>query len=299
MMLESISVPFQNDDRQTYLERRKLKRLEARKRRKEVKKNKLPTDSLFNSDTPMQTAGNLSMTGNFIRWNKKDLRERVLTESDFKICFDLCGGEVSWDKIQTDREIVSLVKQLEHCCSLNKKALVKQEKPASMHIVGAGDRVKKQLDASCPMWRKWPVFWADEDFLYNNLKDIVYLSYDSAELLGMEEIEGGYKECDLDPNKVYVIGGLVDRNRLKGAAQQRATRLGVRSAKLPIEKFFKLQHGTPILSVLCVFQILLLKYNNYSWKETFWKAIPERKGLETRKTCNPAPEEHTTGLHCQ
>ncbi|EME28557.1 uncharacterized protein Gasu_39350 [Galdieria sulphuraria] len=225
MMMESLSAPSQNDDRQAYIERRKLKRLEARKRRKEVKRSRSPRNSLMNSVTPSEAPTTQSGTENNRRWSKKDLRERVLTESNFKICFDLCGGEASWDKVQTDREIVSLVKQLEHCCSLNKKAILNQEKPVSMHIVGMGERVKRQLETSCPMWTKWPVTWKGEDFLYNHLKDIIYLSYDSAELLGMQEWEGRYNECDLDPSKVYVIGGLVDRNRLKGAAQQRATYL--------------------------------------------------------------------------
>ncbi|KAK4526642.1 hypothetical protein GAYE_SCF26G4558 [Galdieria yellowstonensis] len=269
------------EDRQAYIEARKVKRLEARKRRKERKKsctNNLSSPSTFSENT----ANTLSASSK--RWSKKELREKVLKESNFKICVDLGGGEVSWDKVQTDREIVSLVKQLEHCCSLNKKAVINNQKPVSMYIVGAEERIKRQLDISCPMWAKWPVVWEGEDFLHNCLEDIVYLSYDATELLGMRESDGSYTECDLDSNKLYVIGGLVDRNRLKGAAQQRATSLGVRCAKLPLENFFKLQHGTSILSVLSVFQILLLKCNNYTWKEAFMKAVPERKGLVMRET---------------
>lgn len=285
---------MENDhSRQAYIERRKLRRLEARKRKKENKAISYAASSLWNTSAASEVCGNL-LPSNNRRWNKKHLREKVLSESNFKICIDLCGGEVAWDKAQTDREIVSLVKQLEHCCSLNKKAVMNHEQPVSMHIVGLGERIKRQLDISCPMWSKWPVVFADEDFLNNHLQDIIYLSYDATELVGMREYEGGYEECDLDPNKVYVIGGLVDRNRLKGVAQQRANGLGVPSAKLPIENFFKLRHGTPVLSALCVFHILLLKYNNYSWKEAFLKAIPERKGLETRNENDLASKKDNT-----
>eukprot|EP00957_Ditylum_brightwellii_P022225 1677209-Ditylum_brightwellii.AAC.1 len=37
-----------------------------------------------------------------------------------------------------------------------------------------------------------------------------------------------------DNSKIYVIGGIVDRNRLPRAAIQRAEKLGLATAKLPI-----------------------------------------------------------------
>eukprot|EP00871_Galdieria_phlegrea_P000698 jgi/Galph1/1629/GphlegSOOS_G308.1 len=216
-------------------------------------------------------------------WNKKTLRTEVLKRHGLKVCVDVGGGlGGAWDSLQTEREIVSLAKQLEHCCSLNKKAVRNNQNPVSLYICGAGDRLQKQLEISCPMWRKWPTIWTTEDFLsrQERRQDIIYLSYDSPNLLGMEQKAEGLVESELAANKVYVIGGLVDRNRLRGVTRERAKELGVYSARLPIEKYFKLQHGSPVLSVLCVFEILLLKYNGYCWKDAFFKAIPKRKGLE-------------------
>ena len=53
---------------------------------------------------------------------------------------------------------------------------------------------------------------------------------------------------ELDPQKVYIIGGLVDRNRHKGLCQSKADKQGIKSAKLPIEQHLKLA-GTRVLTV--------------------------------------------------
>lgn len=45
---------------------------------------------------------------------------------------------------------------------------------------------------------------------------------------------------ELDPSKVYILGGLVDRNRHKGICYQRAQEAGVATARLPITQHMKL-----------------------------------------------------------
>ena len=52
---------------------------------------------------------------------------------------------------------------------------------------------------------------------------LVYLTADSDEMLEA-----------LDPAASYVVGGFVDRNRHKGATRDKAARLGLRTARLPI-----------------------------------------------------------------
>ena len=76
------------------------------------------------------------------------------------------------------------------------------------------------------------------------LKDLVYLTADSP-----NEIS-----C-LDPTKVYIIGGIVDRNRYKKLTYNKAEKQGISHASLPIRKFMKLTTSA-VLTVNHVFEIM-------------------------------------------
>lgn len=58
---------------------------------------------------------------------------------------------------------------------------------------------------------------------------MVYLTADSDKEL--ETLERG---------KVYVLGGIVDRNRHKGICSGKAAQLGVQTAKLPLGRYVRL-----------------------------------------------------------
>lgn len=70
---------------------------------------------------------------------------------------------------------------------------------------------------------------------------LVYLSADSEEEL-----------TTLSPNEIYVIGGIVDRNRHKMLCQNKAVELGIRTARLPIGSFIE---NMPTRKVLTVNQV--------------------------------------------
>lgn len=57
-------------------------------------------------------------------------------------------------------------------------------------------------------------------------EELVYLTAESPTVLHR-----------LDPQKVYVIGGIVDHNRLKGLCHQLATHAGIATARLPIPEY--------------------------------------------------------------
>jgi hypothetical protein len=46
---------------------------------------------------------------------------------------------------------------------------------------------------------------------------------------------------ELQPEEVYVIGGIVDRNRFKGLCFERAKELGIKHGQLPISENIKLK----------------------------------------------------------
>lgn len=59
--------------------------------------------------------------------------------------------------------------------------------------------------------------------------NLVYLTADSETVLD-----------ELDLKKIYIIGGLVDRNRWKGITMKKAGEQGIQTAKLPIDSYMKM-----------------------------------------------------------
>lgn len=73
----------------------------------------------------------------------------------------------------------------------------------------------------------------------------VYLTADADDTLGK-----------LEADKVYVIGGLVDRNRYKRLCEDKAQGQGIATARLPIERHINLA-GTRVLTVNQVYAIMV------------------------------------------
>lgn len=96
--------------------------------------------------------------------------------------------------------------------------------------------------------------------------DVVYLTSDSP-----------YTLHRLEPQTIYVIGGLVDRNREKGLCYRQACQRGVRTARLPIGDFMAMQ-SRQVLATNHVVEIILKWLECEDWGEAFMSVIPRRKG---------------------
>ena len=83
-------------------------------------------------------------------------------------------------------------------------------------------------------------------------KKIVYLSADAEEELSES----------LDPRTTFVIGGLVDRNRHRGAARSRAASLNIETARLPLQSLGgAVLNSSAVLTVDQTFALLLAAVN--------------------------------------
>jgi len=99
----------------------------------------------------------------------------------------------------------------------------------------------------------------------------------------------------LDNNTTYIIGGIVDRNRLKRVAVDRAEAinkeypsLNIKTARLPLDENLEFGKSTRILTCNHVFEILL-KYreNGYKdWGASIVSVLPDRKAVEQKKDTN-------------
>ncbi|KAL7532001.1 hypothetical protein ACHAXR_004361 [Thalassiosira sp. AJA248-18] len=95
----------------------------------------------------------------------------------------------------------------------------------------------------------------------------------------------------LDNNTTYIIGGIVDRNRLKRAAIERAESitaqhpsLNIQTARLPLDENCDFKGSTRILTCNHVFEILQ-KYreNGYKdWRSAIMAVLPCRKDVDEK-----------------
>ena len=163
------------------------------------------------------------------RWNRK----MEQAAASFQICLD-CQFETR----MTNKEINSLSLQIRYCYATN----CRSPQPCYFTVTSLdGETLKNMQNVS------GFEDWANKGFRYtsdplekhfsNQLSSVVYLTSDSENVLE-----------HLQDDKIYVIGGIVDRNRLKRAGMDRAEALGMATAKLPLDAHLKEMAATKVLT---------------------------------------------------
>lgn len=171
----------------------------------------------------------------------------------------------------TQKEINSLASQIRYCYAVNRRA----PHPVYLSVTSLGGETKTVLDRI----DGFPEGWVGRGFechaesmeKVHNTSKLVYLTSDSPNVLE-----------ELDNDKVYIIGGIVDRNRLKRATIDRAEGLEIATAKLPITEHLNL-FSTKVLTCNHVFEILL-KYGDCGkdWKKAMLEVLPKRKDVQEK-----------------
>ncbi|XP_021955463.1 tRNA methyltransferase 10 homolog B-like isoform X2 [Folsomia candida] len=113
--------------------------------------------------------------------------------------------------------------------------------------------------------------------LFSNDK-IVYLSPDSTNVLS-----------EFWPDKVYVIGGIVDESRHKNISLSFSKSIDITTARLPIDEYFVAEKGSggTFKKVLCVnqvFDIILEWHKTKDWVKAITAGLPERAGFVAKST---------------
>lgn len=178
--------------------------------------------------------------------------------------------DLSFEALMSDKEINSLVAQICRCYSINRRSIA----PFEFRVLGLSGKTVTELARAFPDYERWDVKFGTsslEEYLGNDPqatvgKDkVVYLSADADETLDR-----------IEDDVTYIIGGLVDRNRHKKVAAQRASNLGLKTAKLPLGEHVRLK-CSQVLTIVHVFQILSRQRETGSWSEAILSAIPDRK----------------------
>jgi tRNA (guanine9-N1)-methyltransferase len=110
----------------------------------------------------------------------------------------------------------------------------------------------------------------------------VYLTADSDVVLGV-----------LEHDKVYVVGGLVDRNRHKGITMEKARALGVATARFPLDDFLASSTFSRVLTTNHAVDVLLEFQASGNWNQAFEKCLPKRKLLSDEQGA-PTPADAKT-----
>ncbi|XP_032096002.1 tRNA methyltransferase 10 homolog B isoform X3 [Sapajus apella] len=110
------------------------------------------------------------------------------------------------------------------------------------------------------------------------LETLVYLTPDSEHALE-----------DVDLNKVYILGGLVDESIQKKVTFQKAREYCVKTARLPIQEYMVRNHNgknyhSEILAINQVFDILSTYLETHNWPEALKKGVSSGKGYILRNS---------------
>lgn len=174
--------------------------------------------------------------------------------------------DCSFEESMTYSEINSLATQLRFCHASNKKAKHPVKVTCSSLSGKTHDHLKNV--SGFEQWIHRAFFHTNKDIIGSNTEKskLVYLTSDSENIL-----------TNLEDDKIYIIGGIVDRGRLKHATLDRAEKFGIETAKLPIGKYLSLV-STNILTCNHVFDILLkCEENNGDWKKALLDVLPKKK----------------------
>ncbi|OVA10819.1 tRNA (guanine-N1-)-methyltransferase [Macleaya cordata] len=162
---------------------------------------------------------------------KKIERLMRAKEEGQKIVIDL-----EFSDLMNPSEINSLVQQIMYCYAVNGRCT----SPAHLWLTGCGGEMHAPL-LRIPGFEKWLIEKKNRSYieaLQDQKENLVYLTADAETVVD-----------ELDPKKIYIIGGLVDRNRWKGITMKKANDQGIQTAKLPIGSYLKMSSSQVLLAL--------------------------------------------------
>lgn len=178
--------------------------------------------------------------------------------------------DCSFEGLMNEMERKSLSVQVAQAYGANRGT----DNPAAMHLTGLGGSSdlmgRLQGMSGFDKWRHVTVH--DEtrlDVIFPAPRQIVYLSSEAEEDLDQLECDG---------STVYVVGGLVDHNRLKGLTHGRAKIAGFKTCRLPFDAHLRGQlQSRKVISVNQCFEMLVRRAQGIPWSDVFEAVLPRRK----------------------
>lgn len=173
-----------------------------------------------------------------------------------KVIFDL-----SFNGLMVNREMSSLCTQIMRCYAANRRA----NRPFNLGVSSFTGDIGERFKAMYSEHERWDMTFQSEHYTETCERDkIIYLTPDSDTVLET-----------IDAEHIYIIGGIVDKNRFKGKTQQVATQLNVKTARLPVPEHIDLK-TSPVLTIFHVVEIMLKFMDCNDWKQSLEAFVPQR-----------------------
>ncbi|KRZ53086.1 Zinc phosphodiesterase ELAC protein 2 [Trichinella nativa] len=190
-----------------------------------------------------------------------------LSSMELSNCRQRVAVDMSFDDLMNERDLCKALNQLAQCYAVNRRA----RNPLQFHVVNFRGISRVNFD-NIPGNSNWDVLLSEDDYeqLFGRW-NVVYLTSESPNVVH-----------ELDESKVYIIGGLVDHNHLKGRCLELAEQRQVAHARLPIDEHVKM-NARRVLSINHVFEILLRYTETKSWQVAIETVVPKRKLLQTQQ----------------
>jgi tRNA (guanine9-N1)-methyltransferase len=172
--------------------------------------------------------------------------------------------DLEWEDSMSEKELKSLVQQLLFSYGSNRGA----SHPVRLVFSGvAADSFTGQKLRKMAGFDTWPIEILEGPYIDRfPREELVYLTADAEVVLD-----------SFEKDKVYVIGGIVDHNRLKGVTMAKAEEQSIAAAQLPISQHIDMGTFSRVLTVNHVLQIVLEHQAVGNWRQVFEKCIPGRK----------------------
>ncbi|OII71267.1 uncharacterized protein cubi_01742 [Cryptosporidium ubiquitum] len=192
--------------------------------------------------------------------------------------------DCDYDDKLSERNLKSLVVQL----SISYSCIRKSKIPLKMIICGVSQRLKQGLYKTlAESWLGVEILNDKVDQVISNRflntdsnYEIIYLSADSNNVLPYKKNQDEYENSTdqgFNNKQIFIIGGIIDRNKYKNISKLRAEEFNIKTAKLPI-----IESGITLCSnqVLTINHVIecIVKYNETcNWYTTFDSVLPKRK----------------------
>ncbi|KAJ2726891.1 tRNA (guanine(9)-N(1))-methyltransferase [Coemansia sp. Benny D115] len=182
-------------------------------------------------------------------------------KSEMRVVLDM-----DFDELMEEKEIKSVCSQVMRCYSANRQA----EVSVALHVTELHGSIRERFQGAMKQHLGWSkdhiVMHEKGEYLdLFQKEDLVYLTADSP-----NEVQ------TLDPTKVYVVGGIVDKNRYPRLTLDKAESQGIAHARLPIGQYVRMS-TRKVMTVNQIFEMLIGYVATNDWRTAFLATIPERK----------------------